>query len=583
MEKAPTTSKFYGSRTSWVLLFILFALAETAWSLCVPLFSGPDEPTQVVKAAAVSHLQFLGDPAWRGNTPFIKVRVANSFATSTGIPDCLISDSRANGSCEPHFPLSKTKDPSKLTTTASYVGRYPPLYYLVVGIPSLFGTGAGSVYGMRLISGLLSAFFLAWAVWLALLRPTRRARYLALAGVFAAATPSVLYFGAVVNPNGLEISSALCAFASLMVLATSPVEKKATTPLVIATVSSVVFVTARGLSPLWMAICLVSIFGIAYRGRTKQILSTTGGRASAAVVGIATLASLAWIWVAKTLEVGGMPDPHQTWPVRLENSISKIPVLLHEMVGVFGWVDLSGTSLARDFTAPPVAFFGWGICVALAVLVGLRTHLRYALIFLIGCTLLLPALIESVQAKNVGFVWQGRYSLPLAVGIPCLIGFGIAGSIPETRRRSTKRTAAHGEKRGKHLPKKSRTLRYVHRRPRQLAGNGNWLVFASLSVLATLALCQMATFYYALHEYSYGRTNALAPWWSWPTSSSVHIATWSPPLGHGIWIVAFAAAIVGIGVVAATSAAGRVAMEAPSPSVDPSIRGEIAVVGATAE
>ncbi len=35
-----------------------------------------------------------------------------------------------------------------------------------------------------------------------------------------------------------------------------------------------------------------------------------------------------------------------------------------------------------------------------------------------------PLVAEAASAPRIGFVWQGRYSLPLAIGVPVVAGLG---------------------------------------------------------------------------------------------------------------------------------------------------------------
>ena len=39
---------------------------------------------------------------------------------------------------------------------------------------------------------------------------------------------------------------------------------------------------------------------------------------------------------------------------------------------------------------------------------------------------MLPVLLEAWQVRDVGYQWQGRYTLPIAVSIPLLAGFGVS-------------------------------------------------------------------------------------------------------------------------------------------------------------
>jgi hypothetical protein len=90
------------------------------------------------------------------------------------------------------------------------------------------------------------------------------------------------------------------------------------------------------------------------------------------------------------------------------------------MVGVFGW---------QDTPAPAVTFVIWtavlGILVALSVSLTNR-RMAVAIVALLGLVVVVPAVLEFIEARRFGFGWQGRYTLPLAVGVPILCGFALA-------------------------------------------------------------------------------------------------------------------------------------------------------------
>jgi hypothetical protein len=48
----------------------------------------------------------------------------------------------------------------------------------------------------------------------------------------------------------------------------------------------------------------------------------------------------------------------------------------------------------------------------------------------LALTVLVPALVEASSFPRIGYWWQGRYSLPLAVGVPLL---ALAGRRPPRR------------------------------------------------------------------------------------------------------------------------------------------------------
>ena len=97
-------------------------------------------------------------------------------------------------------------------------------------------------------------------------------------------------------------------------------------------------------------------------------------------------------------------------------SLARTPRRWVEMIGVFGWLDTD---------APIVTYVVWagatGATAAAALVVG-RWRERAGVVLVALAALLLPVASEAMQAAEVGFVWQGRYTLPVAVGIPLLSG-----------------------------------------------------------------------------------------------------------------------------------------------------------------
>ncbi len=108
---------------------------------------------------------------------------------------------------------------------ASTAARYNPLYYLAVGSPSLLAGPAHASRLMRLLSAALSALFLSWHSPRRYRAPTS----IAASTVLLAATPMVLFLGAAINPNGLEITAAICSWTcgNLALAAPDPLVCKA--------------------------------------------------------------------------------------------------------------------------------------------------------------------------------------------------------------------------------------------------------------------------------------------------------------------------------------------------------------------
>jgi hypothetical protein len=129
------------------------------------------------------------------------------------------------------------------------------------------------------------------------------------------------------------------------------------------------------------------------------------------VVGIvlACAAQATWILTSGSLQLYGA-GRRVPLPERIQTSSGLTDDRLRQMVGWFGWLD----------TPPPLAVhLAWA--AALLVLLGLalrRAPARpVALVALLAVAVLaVPVILEARSISEVGYFWQGRYTLPLAVG-----------------------------------------------------------------------------------------------------------------------------------------------------------------------
>jgi hypothetical protein len=407
------------ARRVFVLAFMLVFGAMAAWSLATPLFAAPDEPVQVVKAAAVVRGELTGTFTGQRQPAWGIVTVPANFADSLNLPVCFHRKATVPASCEASAPLSSTP-----TAAWIYNARYPPLYYAIVGLPSLLGVGPWVVYLMRLTSGALAAVFVALAV--AAARIWSRSR-LVLVGVLVAATPMVLFLGGVVNPSGLEVAAAIATWTCGSILF---LEHLADPPpgLVGATAASAaVFELTRGISPLWLALSFVALLAVSdlrHLGgffRHRSVLVALG--ALLAVGGLA----LAWTFSEHALDVisakGLGPTPESTI---LETSFAHNDYYLPGMVGVFGWFDTY---------APTFTYVVWyGLVGVLGLLGAAAARVRQALCLavLTAAIVVVPVAISSSQVHRYGYTWSGRDTLPLAVGLPilaaCLLGRSVVAA-----------------------------------------------------------------------------------------------------------------------------------------------------------
>lgn len=432
-------SALVGDGRRWLVSFALLFSLMGGWAVASPLFSSPDEPAHVAKAVGAARWQFLGRPV--GSDPLLRsFRAPAVFAAAQAVPECYKHKPHVSADCARPFGGSRhTGD------VVTHVGNYPPLYYLVVGLPSLVAPSAAGVYLMRLVSAALSAAFLAWA----LVSAGRSRSPLLVAGVAVATTPMVLYFGASVNPNSLEMSTAICLWVSgLMLLAPAPPgivldaapgvdvdgrsrsdrygNREPDRMLVVASaLSAAVLVSLRALSPLLLAVIVVILLGSTSRRRLGELFRRRDVRVWTVAVGATAGLAALWLIVHDTIQlprVAEFRDLPATMAAR--NSLGKSDSDIRQMVGVFGWLDTP---------SPALTFYLWFFATGTLLVLGLVAATRRLLIGLgavMVATVLLPRVLEFPSVQKYGFGWQGRYGLPLAVGVPLLAAFA-AGCRPE--------------------------------------------------------------------------------------------------------------------------------------------------------
>ena len=189
-------------------LLVGVALVQTAWILAVPAFRGIDEWDHAYRAAAVAHGEWRADPtaATRGTGALVRA------------PDDIVA--AAQPECE-RLPYTEPEDcegspnGDGTTSIASGAGRYNPLFYAVVGYPSLPFEGAAALYVMRAMAAALCLLFLGMAV--ACMR-TWVGSPVAPVATVAALTPMVMFTTTLAAPNGVEIMAGLAWCCSLLAL-----------------------------------------------------------------------------------------------------------------------------------------------------------------------------------------------------------------------------------------------------------------------------------------------------------------------------------------------------------------------------
>ncbi|MFE6910567.1 DUF2142 domain-containing protein [Streptomyces erythrochromogenes] len=475
----------------WLISFALFFTLAGSWAAASPLGSSPDEHAHFIRAAAVARGQIGGTEVMvphtvagiEGHFAETGVQLPEWYRNLPTVHECYSWREAQPASCAPSLGSSE-----KIAQATTAAGRYHPGYYLVTGWPSLLADGPKGLYLMRFVSALLCSALLASAVVTA---AEWRRRSPMMLGVFVAATPMTLYMSGMVNPSGGEIAAGILVWTALLSIVLSPDPVLLNRRLARLGVGGLVLINIRPLGLIWFGgavfFCLLLT---QRRGLLGQVLRRKALWLWTALLGLATAGALLW--------AAGHPDNSKidipeslTTGVAAKRTLGNTEVYIKQMLGFFGWLDTP---------APALTYLVWmavlATVVALALVYG-RARDVVAMLGMLVAVVMVPVVAQASQAERIGMVWQGRYLLPFAVGLPLMALAVCATRAPE-----------YG------LP---------------------WRRLVGLSVVG-LALANLSAFYWTLRRFAVGTKG------SWVATS----AHWAPPGGWAFWTCLYAAAAVAV-------------------------------------
>lgn len=398
-----------GHRTFWWAFLVLMGLS-TVWTVATPLMGVPDEPAHTIKAAAVVRGELTGrEMPGGGAFQLVTVPAGIAYYDTFG---CFAQKRETTPSCVPPF----SGDRSALVEARTSASNYNPVYYAVVGLPSLVSNGPAAVYGMRLVSALVSCLFLASAF--AALSQLRRRKW-AVTATAAAMTPMVLFLNGAVNPNSLEYATSAALLANLVLLlerSTDPRAFRCYVPVI--TAAACVLANSKGLSLLWLALMAVTAGILGTWPQIKALSRNVWVWAGTAAIGLSCAFALYWLTRHDSLSSNPFEAAGSSPLAGAEIMLDRTFDYATGYVGQFGWLEVP---------APMGAFVLWlglGAALVLAAVVLGRGRGRTATVFLLAALLLLPPLLQAQAVGTIGIVWQGRYIL--AVFVPLLMVCGLA-------------------------------------------------------------------------------------------------------------------------------------------------------------
>lgn len=397
---------------AWALLFGLSA----CWSMSNALTAAPDEPAHMIKAAATVRGELLGDAT---EVPSERVMHVPDYVAWTPFQStCQRGDPTIDASCA--LALDGSND--VLVAIETTAGDENPVYYALVGLPTLVLEDTRALYAMRLVSGLLASALLA-SGFAALSCRGRSSWSFAAAGI--AVTPMTLFLASSVNLAAMEVPAGFALACWLSLLADADRRMDAGHAAVGAAVSAMALLCSSMLGPIW-ALAITAAFAIGPEARR----SVMGSRAAIAAA-VATLAvavgAIAWHVVA-----GGQP-PTGAAAGGVDFLRGAEYMLAHTLdhstgyVGEFGWLDSPLT--------PTIPNVWGGLLIALpaaAMLLG-RGQPRARVLALAAVVVLVPPMIQGAAFPTLGLVWQDRHELAAILALAVCSGAALDASLPPMR------------------------------------------------------------------------------------------------------------------------------------------------------
>jgi hypothetical protein len=387
----------------WLLAFAGFFLLGGAWALAAPYEGTPDEADHVYRAVGVARGEWIAEKG-----------IWQTVPRSLLGPRCFAGKPSQPANCSP-----EPGGDASLRRATTAAGRYNPAYYALVGWPLRLWPNWTGILLARLLSAALVAALLGGAFHSAV----RWSRFPLLAtGLLAATTPMTMHMAGAINPNALEIAAGTALFAMLIPLLLDEAAQPRRAQLYLAALAAVVLAILRALGPLWLVIAIGVLLVPSRHALLSRLRRNRSVLACSALAALGFVVGVAWTVLVKTgkPEVVNLPG-HLTFAEALRFEIAlRVGAYAQEMVGVMSWLDTPMPGWVYLVWWSVLGFF------ALSVLAFGNWIDRWRIVALTVFTFGIPVFLDSIEVNTYGFISQGRYVLPIAVGIPMIGAFVIS-------------------------------------------------------------------------------------------------------------------------------------------------------------
>lgn len=389
----------------------------TAENLGTPRNAGPDEPAHIVRGAGLARGQVFGETYgdWLDDNEALDaggadIGNADPDSDAVQVYDVPRWVAQPSATCYAHDPsipaacstVVGTEGDGALSTAASY----PIWGHILPGLATLVIPGSSALWLARFLHGLVPVVLIA-ATLAHLLGERRQA---AASAVLVATTPMVLFLTAVVNPSGLAVAGAIALWVTA-----DDLYRTERPPPWLFTLGFAALILPRDDGLIWAAL-MVGVLSLVWR-RNPFDLWRLLPNPTRIVVGVVSVAGAAWAALA-----GGDLVPVDRPATGIEFAeivVQRTGAHLREAVGVLGWLD----------TALPESMYAlWFFAAGLVVMIALVTREYQRVIgsaVALGLFVVVSWALEIVQGRTAGLFWQGRYALPMLIGMVLVAGLSV--------------------------------------------------------------------------------------------------------------------------------------------------------------
>jgi hypothetical protein len=406
-------------RATWLLLAVSGLSLAVAWMLASPVGASPDEQAHIDYAwGTVTGQTVVGErlvtiPGGRTATSVLVPQKLLQFPP----PGCY--------AFHPQTPVTQCApipaDNLQTVRQASYMSRYPPLFYAVEGVSLRSATavdlsGPRVLYGARLTAAALSLLAVASGVFL-LVR--RFPSHVVVLATLLALPATAWFLAASVNPNGLEIAAAFLLAAGVLALRVDHATGDRSVAAVVAVpIGTLLLAWTRPDSWVW-AVLVLALLLVPTRQRegdswSRRLPVWSLGRPAAITTVLVLVGSMAWFGYALGIRASEAGRINSSGWGGL-NPIGRVLLLvLHfgtivtEQIGTFGWLDTPLPSLAVLLWVSVA-----GVTTAIWFVGPNNDVPRWSL----GAVLFLGFLAAMLDEYAGAWGWQGRYLLPVSAAV----------------------------------------------------------------------------------------------------------------------------------------------------------------------